>query len=68
MTIIKTSTKSYVILLKDFRGKCPVIIEYQSSNASGNIPLSKEYDVSLDRELLDTIEQKFGHDKYQINY
>ena len=55
-------------LLKDFRGKCPVIIEYQSSNASGNIPLSKEYDVSLDRELLDTIEQKFGHDKYQINY
>ena len=55
-------------LLKDYRGKCPVIIEYQSSNASGNIPLSKEYDVSLDRELLDTIEQKFGHDKYQINY
>ena len=68
MTIIKTSTKSYVIYLKDFRGKCPVIIEYQSSNASGNIPLSREYDVSLDRELLDTIEQKFGQDKYQINY
>ena len=55
-------------LLKEYPGKCPVIIEYQSTNSSGKIPLSKEFDVSLNRELLDAIEKKFGHQKYQIQY
>ena len=55
-------------LLKNYHGNCPVIIEYQSDKAIGNIPLSKEYGVSLDRDLLDTIEQKFGPGKYKINY
>ncbi|MDC1535986.1 DNA polymerase III subunit alpha [Candidatus Thioglobus sp.] len=55
-------------LLKEYPGKCPVIIEYQSTNSSGKIPLSKEFDVSLNREFLDLIEKKFGHGKYQIQY
>jgi len=55
-------------LLKEYPGKCPVIIEYQSTNSSGKIPLSKEFDVSLNREFLDSIEKKFGHQKYQIQY
>ncbi len=55
-------------LLKKYQGKCPVIIEYQSSNSSGKIPLSKEFDVSLNRELLDLIEKNFGHGKYKIQY
>jgi DNA polymerase-3 subunit alpha len=55
-------------LLKKYQGKCPVIIEYQSTNSSGKIPLSKEFDVSLNRELLDAIEKKFGHGKYKIQY
>jgi len=55
-------------LLKKYQGKCPVIIEYQSINSSGKIPLSKEFDVSLNRELLDSIEKKFGHGKYKIQY
>ena len=55
-------------LLKEYPGKCPVIIEYQSTNSSGRIPLSKEFDVSLNREFLDLIEKKFGHQKYQIQY
>ncbi|WP_416677523.1 DNA polymerase III subunit alpha [Candidatus Pseudothioglobus sp. Uisw_016] len=56
------------LLLKEYPGKCPVIIEYQSTNSSGKIPLSKEFDVSLNREFLDSIEKKFGHGKYQIIY
>jgi len=56
------------VLLKEYPGKCPVIIEYQSTNSSGKIPLSKEFDVSLNRELLDSIEKNFGHRKYQIQY
>ena len=55
-------------LLKQYRGKCPVIIEYQSTGSSGKIPLSKEFDVSLNREFLDAIEQKFGYGKYKIQY
>jgi DNA polymerase III subunit alpha len=55
-------------LLKKYHGKCPVIIEYQSSNSSGKIPLSKEFNVSLNRDLLDEIEKKFGHGKYKIQY
>ena len=55
-------------LLKEYPGKCPVIIEYQSTNSSGKIPLTKEFDVSLNREFLDSIEKKFGHGKYQIQY
>jgi DNA polymerase-3 subunit alpha len=56
------------VLLKEYPGKCPVIIEYQSTKSSGKIPLSKEFDVSLNREFLDSIEKKFGHQKYQIQY
>jgi DNA polymerase-3 subunit alpha len=55
-------------LLKKYQGKCPVIIEYQSTNSSGKIPLSKEFDVSLNQEFLDLIEKKFGHGKYKIQY
>ena len=55
-------------LLKDFHGKCPVIIEYQSNNALGKIPLEPEYDVSLNRELLDMIEKNLGPGKYKIQY
>jgi len=55
-------------LLKEFKGKCPVIIEYDSGSSSGRIPLSKEFDVSLDRNLLDMIEEKLGHGTYKINY
>jgi len=55
-------------LLKKYQGKCPVIIEYQSTNSSGKIPLSKEFYVSLNREFLDSIEKKFGHGKYKIQY
>ncbi len=55
-------------LLKKFHGKCPVIIEYESSSSSGRIPLSKDFDVSLDRNLLDSIEELLGHGKYRINY
>ena len=39
-------------LLKEFHGKCPVMIEYLSDNASGNIPLKSEFDVSLHRESI----------------
>jgi len=55
-------------LLQEFHGQCPVIIEYQSNNTSGNIPLTKEYNVSLNRELLDTIEKNLGPRKYKIQY
>jgi DNA polymerase III subunit alpha len=55
-------------LLQEFHGKCPVIIEYQSNNTSGKIPLSEEYNVSLNRELLDTIEKNLGPGKYKIQY
>ena len=55
-------------LLKEYPGKCPVIIEYQSTNSSGRIPLPKEFDISLNRDFLDLIEKKFGHQKYQIQY
>jgi DNA polymerase-3 subunit alpha len=55
-------------LLQEFHGKCPVIIEYQSNNTSGKIPLTKEYNVSLNRELLDTIEKNLGPRKYKIQY
>jgi len=55
-------------LLKKYQGSCPVIIEYQSTNLSGKIPLSNEFNISLNRELLDSIEKKFGHGKYKIQY
>ena len=55
-------------LLKEFHGKCPVIIEYESATSTGKIPLSKEFDVSLDRNLLDSIEEKLGHGKYKVHY
>ena len=55
-------------LLKEYQGSCPVIIEYESEKSSGRIPLSQEFDVSLDRELLDSIEKQLGHGKYKINY
>ena len=55
-------------LLKKFHGKCPVIIEYESGSSSGRIPLSKDFNVSLNRNLLDSIEELLGHGKYKINY
>ena len=55
-------------LLQEYHGSCPVIIEYESEQSSGRIPLSEEFDVSLDRELLDSIEKKLGNGKYKINY
>ena len=55
-------------LLKEFHGKCPVMIEYYSNNVSGNIPLKSEYDVSLHRELLDALDENFGQGKYKIQY
>ena len=55
-------------LLKEFHGKCPVMIEYHSNNASGNIPLKSEYDVSLHRDLLDALDENFGQGKYKIQY
>jgi DNA polymerase-3 subunit alpha len=55
-------------LLKEYHGSCPVIIEYESEQSSGRIPLSEDFDVSLDRELLDSIEEKLGYGKYKINY
>ena len=55
-------------LLQEFHGKCPVIIEYKSNNTSGKIPLTKEYGVSLNRELLETIEKNLGPGKYKIHY
>jgi len=55
-------------LLKKYQGSCPVIIEYQSTNLSGKIPLSNEFNISLNRELLDSIEKKIGHGKYKIQY
>ena len=45
-----------------------MIIEYESKQSSGRIPLSEEFDVSLDRELLDAIEEKLGYGKYKIKY
>ena len=45
-----------------------MIIEYESEQSSGRIPLSEDFDVSLDRELLDSIEEKLGYGKYKINY
>ena len=35
---------------------------------SGKIPLSKEFDGSLNRNLLDSIEEKLGHGKYKVHY
>jgi len=55
-------------LLKKFHGKCPVMIEYHSNNASGNIPLKSEYDVSLHRDLLDALDKNLGQGKYKIQY
>ena len=55
-------------MLKEFKGKCPVVIEYESGSSSGRIPLSKEFDVSLNRSLLDSIEEKLGYGMYKINY
>ena len=55
-------------LLKEFQGKCPVMIEYHSNNASGKIPLKSEYDVSLHRDLLDALDEKLGQGKYKIQY
>jgi len=55
-------------LLKEFHGKCPVMIEYHSDNASGNIPLNSEYDVSLHRDLLEAIDKNLGPGKYKIQY
>ncbi len=55
-------------LLKEFHGKCPVMIEYHSNNATGKIPLSSEYDVSLHRDLLDALENNLGPEKYKIQY
>jgi len=55
-------------LLKDFHGKCPVMIEYHSDDASGNIPLKSEYDVSLHRDLLDAIDKNLGQHQYKIQY
>ena len=55
-------------LLKEFHGKCPVMIEYHSNNASGNIPLKSEYDVSLHRDLLDALDKNLGQGKYKIQY
>ena len=45
-----------------------MIIEYDTDSSSGKIPLSKEFDVSLDRNLLDSIEEKLGRGMYKINY
>jgi DNA polymerase-3 subunit alpha len=55
-------------LLKEFHGRCPVMIEYHSDNASGNIPLNSEYDVSLQRDLLDALDKNLGPGKYKIQY
>ena len=55
-------------LLKEFHGKCPVMIEYYSNDASGNIPLKSEYDVSLQRDLLDALDKNLGQGKYKIQY
>ena len=55
-------------LLKEFHGKCPVMIEYLSDIASGNIPLKSEFDVSLHRDLLEALNKNLGQGKYKIQY
>ena len=44
------------------------MIEYHSNNASGNLPLPSEYNVSLHGDLLDAIDKNFGPGKYKIQY
>jgi len=55
-------------LLKEFHGKCPVMIQYYSDDASGNIPLKSEYDVSLHQDLLDALDKNLGQGQYKIQY
>jgi len=64
----KLEYKNICQLLKEFHGKCPVIIEYHSDDASGNIPLNSEYGVSLHRDLLDAIDKNLGQGQYKIQY
>jgi len=64
----KLEYKDICRLLKEFHGKCPVMIEYYSNNTSGNIPLKSEYDVSLHRDFLDALDKNLGQGKYKIQY
>jgi DNA polymerase-3 subunit alpha len=55
-------------LLKNYPGKCPVMIQYRSKKASGRFPLESEYCVTIKRELLDRLEQLIGQENYKIQY
>ena len=55
-------------LLKNYPGKCPVMIQYRSKKASGRFPLESEYCVTIKRELLDRLEQLIGQENCKIQY
>ncbi len=55
-------------IVKNYPGKCPVMIQYQSETATGKFPLDSKYCVSIKKELLNELEQLIGLKNFKIQY
>ena len=55
-------------LLRDHKGKCPVIVEYKTELAYGRMPLKPEYSVAPTAQLLESLEQLIGQGGCKVQY
>ena len=55
-------------ILKSCKGNCPVKINYQSNNISGNFSLDRGYRVLPNQKLLDKVDELLGDSSSNISY
>lgn len=55
-------------ILKSSKGNCPVKINYQSNNISGNFSLDRGYRVLPSQKLLDKVDELLGDSSSNISY
>ena len=55
-------------ILKSSKGNCPVKINYQSNNISGNFSLDRGYRVLPNQKLLDKVDELLGDSSSNISY
>tara|TARA_B110000914_G_C15468636_1_gene449562 strand:+ start:1 stop:1323 length:1323 start_codon:yes stop_codon:yes gene_type:complete len=55
-------------LLRNHKGKCPVIVEYKAESAYGRLPLKPEYSVTPTAQLLESLEELIGQGGCKIQF
>lgn len=55
-------------ILKNNNGNCPVIIKYTNNNAYAKLPLSQNYSIAINDNLIESLDLTLGKQGYEIKY